>query len=779
MSEYNSPILAKSLSLVRRYPIGAEILLALLILALIFLFLIGRYLNGDYSIATGQDNTFSINPLASYISKTLASGEIPYRINLLLGGLPLYNWPQFSWLYPFYLFAWGALNTPMQASLHVHYVSLLHVLILLVNTYLMLRIFGLKPVPSMFGALLFAFSRNTESYLVWMNIIAPYAWFPLAIGAIVLVLENRFPRTGIVLGTISVSMMALASPSQSLIHFVFCTVALIAGYACQHPYSEWQKLRVLGNIFIVAVASIAIASPVLVPLVLSNSEMIRWLGPHGSIVGYARLPLEALNIGAVGLSDLTGVLFPEATVRLPVGNMYMGAIPVFLAIVGASCFRLHWLVATCSIAGLFCLLLQTGKDLGLIYISHGIPFWNMIREPGRHLVIFLLFFGFLAAYGFQFLWHALPVSSHLRRVGASLAFFLLTVFASYWTISSKNPLTPPIFLIGSFLVFIAMVLLGRMLPPQPRLVMSVFSAILVIYSTAPTNFSIPLVKDGDLFSVANRNAHEVLRTISEIEDIGDYRLVVEGDRLNPQFWSMNGIYYGISSFTAYFNPMPHRQFEDMYYHKNVKNYFTLLGARYYLCRDCSNVPYDYTLEREILGYKLFVSDKALPRYAFFTKLATPYNDKRDFLNELAGTADFNEKAFLDAKTFEKVRPLMDAQVKTRQIEFLYESRSVNRVLLVTQTSTRGILILNEYYSPEWHASLNGKEEPLLRVNWSQMGILLPPGKNQVRFEYRPKYFPWLFYMQGIAVVVLIAYAVVGFWSGRQQVQQWLRGKGSL
>ena len=110
--------------------------------------------------------------------------------------------------------------------MHVHYVTLVHLGICLLNTYVMLRIFHLGIVSSVIGATLFAFGANAYQYAVWVTITAPYSWLPLALGSVYLILENHHPKVGLLLGCISIYLLVSASPAQPLIHLVYCTAFL-------------------------------------------------------------------------------------------------------------------------------------------------------------------------------------------------------------------------------------------------------------------------------------------------------------------------------------------------------------------------------------------------------------------------------------------------------------------------------------------------------------------------------------------------------------------------
>jgi hypothetical protein len=203
-----------------------EAVLIPFVLAGIFWSFVGKFLDGSYSVATFLDNTHFLLPLYAHISKSFNAGEFPYWINTVAGGIPIYNNPQFSLLYPFYFFGWNFYHNPLDTSLHVHYVTLFHVAVLWMSTYVMMRIFHLRVISSILGATLFAFSANTYQYLFWLNIISPYSWLPLAVGSVFLILENERPRIGLLLGWFGLS--CAASHSLHLLQWIFCRVV------CRH-----------------------------------------------------------------------------------------------------------------------------------------------------------------------------------------------------------------------------------------------------------------------------------------------------------------------------------------------------------------------------------------------------------------------------------------------------------------------------------------------------------------------------------------------------------------
>ncbi|MGD0499855.1 MAG: YfhO family protein [Bryobacteraceae bacterium] len=62
----------------------------------------------------------------------------------------------------------------------------------------------------------------------------------------------------------------------------------------------------------------------------------------------------------------------------------------------------------------------------------------------------------------------------------------------------------------------------------------------------------------------------------------------------------------------------------------------------------------------------------------------------------------------------------------------------NRLELTAHASSPGLLVLSEFYYPGWRATVNGKEEPIYRVDGVLRGIAIPPGESRVVVQYAPR-----------------------------------------
>lgn len=53
------------------------------------------------------------------------------------------------------------------------------------------------------------------------------------------------------------------------------------------------------------------------------------------------------------------------------------------------------------------------------------------------------------------------------------------------------------------------------------------------------------------------------------------------------------------------------------------------------------------------------------------------------------------------------------------------------------TTLPGLLVLNDTWYPGWHAEVNGRRQPLVRVNSLFRGVFVPTGESEVVFFYKP------------------------------------------
>ena len=88
-----------------------------------------------------------------------------------------------------------------------------------------------------------------------------------------------------------------------------------------------------------------------------------------------------------------------------------------------------------------------------------------------------------------------------------------------------------------------------------------------------------------------------------------------------------------------------------------------------------------------------------------------------------------------------------------------------RVRVSVQMETAGVVVLSDRWDKGWHAYLNEKEVPILRVNHAIRGVVVPPGKGQLEFRYNPMSFTLGVGLAALSSLVMLAW--FGFEIGRR------------
>jgi uncharacterized membrane protein YfhO len=60
-----------------------------------------------------------------------------------------------------------------------------------------------------------------------------------------------------------------------------------------------------------------------------------------------------------------------------------------------------------------------------------------------------------------------------------------------------------------------------------------------------------------------------------------------------------------------------------------------------------------------------------------------------------------------------------------------------RVVVEAEPTHRSLLVLTDVHYPGWEVRVDGREQPLERVDYLLRGVALDPGRHEVEFLYRP------------------------------------------
>ena len=762
---------------------------AVIALVITFLLRYVHFLSSDLLFGPFVDNVHVYGPLFSEASRLAAGGEIPYYLPSFGTGFPIFNNPDFSILYPFYFFGWLNYGGPLASLYTLTYVTLLHIFVFYVNLYVMLRCAAVAPWAAYLGASVGMLATNTSEYASWVTIASSYSWLPLLLAGAILLLRSPTRCSGIIVFSVAAGLLALAQPAQSVIHaLLVCIITFTTGIAWllwEGRFSE--TLHLIRSLVICSVLTFGLAGAAILPMYLDTGEMIRHVGNGNAVIGHAHIPWSSFNQEQLTFAQAGGILFSPNWISI-VGSPYIGPLGLAGTLLTGIYFRRldpfrRMLVVVFSVIALYGLLSAFGTNLGFAYLNFHLPFINRIREAGRHLVLFVIGASFLSGIGYGLLptifqEYKRNYKPHKLVVPALLAIGFVTVIL--WEIFHnglvetaqffQSPATVWMLALAPLLVVLALIWKS---PSREKIVTAallVSAAAIVVptrgHPAAESSFYEPL----------NILSHRVIRSFVNKIDVSDYRIDFLDKFPNLPafptfFWGINASYYGMKSFYNHQSPQPDAQFRFSKM-ANIPHLREMMGARYVLCGPSNSPPDEST--KEILatdGYRLYENPKPMGRLTLLHRIAGPYKSESDFRERISQGFDYFSEAYIDYRHFDAAQDFLGRSQRLpsssdRVVKIVDQA---NRSYAEIESDSPSLLILNEWFTPAWKVRVNVKNQPVLRVNHWQLGVLLSAGKNRVEFEYRPTLFRMLMLLNRITILSLLVFTAFAAFRNRQTI----------
>ena len=716
-----------------------------------------------------RDNVNVYGPLFSETARLALQGIFPYYLPSLGTGFPLFENPHYSVCYPFYFFGLLDYGGPLQSLYTLTHLAIFHRFLFALSLYGMLRCARISPWAAFTSASIGVFARNTELYASWITMTASYTWMPLFIGGAILLL--RFPGRfwNILLLGVSAGMIALASPSQSVVHALFFSViffgaGLIWTFRNRGVGSALRLIKSLAAAMVIAFGLAAVAA---IPVYLGLQEMIRFIG-GGFVLGDQSIPWEKFNEHQLALSQLSGILIKPAWINI-VGSPYVGPLGVAGAVFALIFFRRldsmeRLLVGVIGSIGLYALLSSCGTNSGFAYVNYHLPLVNHIREAGRHLVLFLFAAVFLAGIGFDQVGKLLAEdgADPKPRLRARLSIFvalLVAIGVVAWELSRNSPLAQGGWLVLSLAPAVALIGFLSRVRATPVFVMAALFASVASAISPPRTFNLA---SSEYVKTENLRSLNALSAIRQKIEPGDFRIDFEDKEFPIFWWGMNASYFGFESFYVSLETQPYDQFRFSQQRRTL-HLRAMMGARYVLCGG-EEIPPDpgMKLRLEVPGYKLFENPVYMGRLALVHKLAGTFKEETEFIAAAARGFDFLGSAYIQEKDAARLGPFLSktsAEDGPSKDNLYVITNSTNRVAAVVESSQPGVLVLNQWFMSAWSCTVNGDSKPILRVNEWQIGAPVPAGRNVVEFSYRPSVF-WALLILNRVTWLLLAFLVL-------------------
>ena len=259
----------------------------------------------------------------------------------------------------------------------------------------------------------------------------------------------------------------------------------------------------------------------------------------------------------------------------------------------------------------------------------------------------------------------------------------------------------------------------------------------------------------------NLLSHRVLQSFADKIDATDYRIDFRDKALSHRLWAMNASYYRLKSFYNQLTPQPYDQFRFSLL-TDIPHLREMMGARYVLCGP-DDSPTDRGAKEiiETEGYRLYENPSPMGRLTMVHRVAGSCKNEDEFLNRISSGFDYLSEAYVAPGHFDMVKDFLhSSQMLPRGQDRLAKIvDQANRSYSEVESDSASLLILNEWSTRAWKVRVNGKNQPTLRVNQWQTGVLLGAGKNHVEFEYRPTLFRVLMALHQVTMVLLLVFVI--------------------
>ena len=470
------------------------------------------------------------------------------------------------------------------------------------------------------------------------------------------------------------------------------------------------------------------------------------------------------------------------------GPPYMGIVICLLALIGFSVqsnpHRI-WIAATIVLA---CLLAAGSylKGFNEFVLDH-VPFYNKFRAPSMIMVIPTLLLGIMAMYGADALSKENSSKDILQKYKTGfvlIALSFVAVFAIYFTTDFKNEedkqklaqwsqmvtsqvkdpqaaaayITPATDLFNGlsadrkslmesditkallYLVLIAVLVFLSIKKIINQTIFFVGLGVLAMIDLFSLNTKY-LKPDSFIEATENEAAFNLTPLdIALKKDTSNYRVLDIRSGIQNAFNGGALIAYHHKTVGGY-NPAKLSIYQDLienqwYKFPNCMPTINMLNTKYVIS---GNPASDTIPNKEALGNAWFVK-------------GVQY--QKDAASVMKALDTFNPKDIAIVEEKDKIADLSNIEVDSVASIQLVKNNN-DDILYTANTSKKQLAVFSEiYYNLGWKAYIDNKETPIVKVNYVLRALVVPAGKHDIKFEFRPSSIDISKKASGIASILL-------------------------
>jgi hypothetical protein len=674
-------------------------------------------------------------PYRFSLGRALKAGQFPLWERDIYGGFPLLARAESGVCYPFNLVIFGLF--PPYVALNV--TILLTLLTAGVAMYFYTREIGTGQLPSIFGAIAFAFCGYLTAHLKHLSMVNAACWLPLALTLLERAISRNHVRPllwfGVVFGLQHLAGNAQSAYYCGVLYLFYFALRLVNHHGrLQSRPDGSNAARSLAGILRdklpwVFAAALLLGSLLAAVQLIPTYEMVSLSQRSGGVTleyasQYAYDPHDFWTFFYPYVNGDPGELSYTGSGIFWEDYGYVGALTLLLASYATlRCWRL-WHVRFFSLTALVSYVLVLGPNTPVFqYAFEYVPGMNYFRFSTRLLLLTDVSLITLATLGLTRVTQqiaggaasAAAASVRIRRSQVLQAIgigFLITDLLYFQT--RQNPIVEAE---------------KWRKPPQTAAIIQRDASLFRAYCVGGVHSHRrmveraggwegnldPFVEQREFLQPSSNVLYGIASPAGYANLIPNYIIDIWGDQNRPGIITRTASTQG-----GVFQPIPlFWKLMRMYNVKYITSFWPFAPA-----------PNLQTLGN-YGGASFYQNDDLLPR-AYLVGAIVNAADREDALRILRSDAFDPAQSVLLESALPNFRQTANAG---GTVEFLRYSS--NEAELNVRTHSDAILVFSDSYYPGWVAQVDGHETPIYRANITQRAVAVPAGEHRVLFQFRP------------------------------------------
>jgi hypothetical protein len=747
-----------------------------------------------------RDTFCDFLPWRLFEREALRAGRMPLWNPLSGFGKPFVADPQAAAFYPLHL---PFYVLPAAWALKVSWT--LHLWIAAASMYALARYWQLRTAAALIAAVSFGFSTWMIAYMEFLSALTTAAWGPLIVWRTLVVVDRLSDnatghtwaarvwrhRGAIAVLALALAVQYLAGHPEHTMHMLLLTAIFLAVRCIIR-----RDVTTLKSVAVTAIVAGALAAAVILPQFLLSWELVQHSNRAAGVD-------PQLDVASAAPKQFLGLLLPFAFGRPGYGNYwattifefwagtcYLGILPLLLTGFAVSLFRkkglpedsLHReLLVTALVILVVGALMSLGQYTPLYsFVFSHVPGFDRVRWPSKYLLWVVYGLTFLTALGYQSI--LAPHGSRLRRgnalrlpialYGSGLVVVLLALAYFSGALSSLTsrpaPLDPVEVLQTSWDVLVTLVfgvvsvafLIVRVRRPIRSPWLDAIAVAVIFFNLLVVGRQIQPVASDAIYQTEKNDGPGVATGPAGGRIYSSYAEVQQSlyGRTDPALfewarragagdsWIPLGVYQvwqggmNLQRYTTFLSLM------SSVPPAGAERLANLSGVRFV----AGGAAFDDVVRHPSREVVIGGRDGGMSRAYAVTRWSTVHNEADALVRVQDDTFDPGREAIIEpvtgaagAEVLIPESPAADREPSGR-VRILADR--MNGIDLEARVDHRSLLVLGDAWYPGWVARVDGRRQPIFRVNYLFRGIFVEPGEHQVAFDYEPwqlRHLIWL------------------------------------